>query len=282
MGPGVADEALALGVLITLPDILNRLELKLDSDLVLLCSTRAHGRGDFGGIRHFMEKRGREIDLAVNLIGVPLGTVNYFSLSRARCDISCEMEWIQGSPWGQMTNTSAVMVINEIMNKLFSIPLPRQPKTVINVGMVSGGERYSTVSNRASLNIEILSEDDHIMEELIEQVEDGCIDVGAKHGVEVSTEFFGRHKAAGLIHSHPLVKTAVRIVDHLGYRPLIQYSNSELAVPLARSIPALNLGITTGATTGATKRDVDIAPIPTGVLQIIMLLHAIDKGYCDE
>ena len=282
LGRGVAEDTIALAALITLPDILNRIGLKLDSDLILLATSRSHGRGDLGGIRHFMKMHHNTIDFSLNLVGTPLGNINYFSLSRVRCDISCRVDLDPNSTWGRFSNTSAILAINGIVNELTRIPLPRSPKTVINFGMISGGERYSTISTQAELKLEVLSEDDKLMERVMEEIHDRCMDIGAKYDVIITSDFFGRMAAAGLHYSHPLVKTAVNIISSLGYRPIMAYNNSGLAIPLSYSIPSVCLGITTGEWSTGTRGSVDIAPIPIGLLQIIMLLYAIDKGYCDE
>ncbi|MBN2737204.1 MAG: hypothetical protein JXR70_09505 [Spirochaetales bacterium] len=281
-GYGVSEDNIALSILITLPDILQRLDISYNSNIVLLAASRHHGRGDLEGIRKYVRQHKNKTDFCINLVGTPLGTVNYFSLSRVRCDINCTIDAEPHNPWGKNTNISANLVINDIMNRLFSIPLPRQPKTVINLGMITGGNRYSTVSTQAQIKLEVLSENDEIMEKVIDQIHDGCVDISAKYGVEVTSDFFGRHKAGGVSYSHPLVKSAVGIVKNLGYRPLMTYNDSALAVPLSASIPSIGIGMTTGMLSSGSKGYIDISPMPTGILQLIMLLYAIDKGYCYE
>jgi hypothetical protein len=77
------------------------------------------------------------------------------------------------------------------------------------------------------------------------------------------------------------VKAAVSVIDFLGYRPIMAYNNSGLAIPLSRNIPAVSLGLTTGSFSASRRGHVDLAPIPEGILQLIMLLYAIDRGHCD-
>ena len=197
-GRGVPEDDLALASLITLPDILSRLDLKLSSDVILLASTRSHGRGDLEGIRHFLDQYPDDIGLAINLIGIPLGTVDYFSLAKVRCDINSQTEEEPEPAWSKGINTSAILAINAVINEISSILLPKQPKTTINIGMISGGERYSIISTNAEIKLEVLSQDDELMETIIEEIHDRCIDVSAKYDVLITTDFFGRHLS--LIH----------------------------------------------------------------------------------
>lgn len=278
-GVGVADDNIALAVLLTLPDIFRKLELGLNSDVVFLATTRFHARGDFGGIRHFIDEYDGEIAAAVNLSGLSLGVIDYFTLSRARCEIRCELDVGQDTAWMKTTNDSSIMVLNDIINGMLAIPLPRKPKTIINIGMIAGGERYSTVSREATANLEVLSEDDDIMETVVENIKDQCADIGAKHGARVTTDFFGRHQASGLGTNHPLKKIALSVIKGLGVNPSIEYTNSEIAVPLGKGIPSVSLGITTGRGGASPKSHVDIEPINDGILQVAQVIHAIDKEY---
>ena len=131
------------------------------------------------GLRKFIKQNKNSVNYAINLVGFPLGTVNYFSLGRVRCDITCNLEDEVGSPWSKMTYINANLILNEVINKLYSIPIPNQPKTIINVGMILGGNRYSTISTHSEAKIEILGEDDRIMEKIIEIITDQCIDISA-------------------------------------------------------------------------------------------------------
>jgi tripeptide aminopeptidase len=280
-GRGVPEDNMALATLITLPDILARMELEFASDIILLACTRSHGRGDLEGIRHFLDQYADDIHYGINLIGIPLGTIDYFSLARVRCDINCLIDREAEPAWSKFINTSAILAINEVINQISSILLPKQPKTTINIGIITGGERYSTVSTHAGIKLEVLSQEDDLMDSVIEEIHDRCIDVGAKNDVLITTDFFSRHQAAGLTYSHPLVKTGGSIIDMLGYRPNVSYNNSEIAIPLSRGIPTISLGVTTGAMSGKKSGHVNLAPLPSGILQIIMLLYAIDQGYCD-
>jgi len=279
-GAGVADDNLSVAVLLTLPEILNRLDIKLNYNLIMVAAARFHHRGDYEGIRTFV--RGfppAKIDAAVNINGLTLGNINYFTLSRIRCDIKCAL--LDSERVGnviRMAGGSAVLTLNELMDNLYRIPLPRKPRTLLNIGMISGGERYSTISQEAELKLEALSEDNGVMDRLIDEIRNICIDVGARHNVRVTPEFFGRHTVASLSSGHPLVKIAVDTLQRLGIEPKVEYTNSQMAVTLAEGIPSVNLGLTTGSGGPNSHSHIDIAPLGLGLLQLVTILQAIDKN----
>jgi hypothetical protein len=62
----------------------------------------------------------------------------------------------------------------------------------------------------------------------------------------------------------------------------MNYSNSEISVPLAKDIPSVSLGLTTGAGGNNPDSYIDINPLTEGILQLLMLIYIIDKGLCDD
>lgn len=281
-GTGIADNAMGLTVLLTLPDILKKLQLEFNSNIILLATVASKEKGDLSGMRSFMKRESANIDYNINIEGITLGQVDHSALSRVRCDIDCQLDGTMDSSWRSLGQNSAIMMLSDVLESLFSIPLPRKPKTVMNVGKISGGNSYSRVCNSASLSLEVRSEDDGITEKLIDEIKDNCHDIGAKYGLDIDLNFFSRHNASGIRYSHPLVRASSSIVKKLGVKPKMGTSNSEIAVPLAFNIPSITVGITSGSEDSSTKSHVDLEPIPDGITQVLLLIKSIDEGYCDE
>jgi hypothetical protein len=80
-----------------------------------------------------------------------------------------------------------------------------------------------------------------------------------------------------------LVKTVLGVLDELGIEPDQGHSPSELSELIARSIPAVTLGISRGEKNRKKRQDyVLIDPILVGVAQLAGVVRAIDEGACDE
>jgi tripeptide aminopeptidase len=283
-GTGIADNAMGLTAMITLPDILKHLNIQFEHDLVFIATVASKEKGDLAGIRHYMEMNHTNIKYNINIEGITLGQVDHSSLSRVRCDISCNMDASTTSSWRSVGQNSAIMMLSDVLDSMYSIPLPRKPKTVMNIGKISGGNSYSRICEHASLSLEVRSEDDLITEKVIEDIKDNCRDISAKYGLEVKYHFFSRHFAAGLRYSHPMVRSICAILKKLDITLTVGLSNSEIAIPLRFGIPSITIGITTGAEDreGQAKSYVDLAPISTGVMQLLAFIQTIDQGSCDE
>lgn len=281
-GVGVAYNALGVSMLMTLPEILTKLAWELQVDITFLATTKSQGRGDMEGIRYFIQHNKEKIDFAINMLGVSLGRIDHFSLSRMRCDISCNLENIIDPNWSNIGDKNAIIILNDLINRLLTIPLPNNPRTLLNFGKISGGESYHGPSTNATLSLEIRSEADTEAEKIVNTLNDMAIYIGSKYGVRLDLNFFGRQRATELSFTHPLVKTAYEVVNTLGYQPFIAPTNTEITVLLARKIPAITLGLTTGGNPLLPDGYVDISPMTQGLLQILMIIYASEKGYCDE
>ena len=71
------------------------------------------------------------------------------------------------------------------------------------------------------------------------------------------------------------------IIGGLQIEPRLAPSTSELSAFISRNIPAVTIGISTIENLNKLNETVHIAPIPTGIAQLIGLLLAVDGGFCD-
>ena len=72
-GIGVSDNSAAVGVLVSLPEILRRLSLRFESSIVLVAPIHSLGRGNLRGIRNLLNNWPSPIRGAICLEGVELG-----------------------------------------------------------------------------------------------------------------------------------------------------------------------------------------------------------------
>ena len=108
------------------------------------------------------------------------------------------------------------------------------------------------------------------------------VEVSARHAVDASLDCFFRREAGGITFSHPLVQAVLHVMETLDIEPDQGHSPSELSEFIARGIPAVTLGLTTGEKNLKKPDHVMIDPLLTGIAQLIGTLLAIDAGVCDE
>ncbi len=280
IGPGVGDNGLGLAALATLPLILEKLDIKFESNLILMGTSRSLGSGDIEGLRFFLENFKRPITAGICVEGVKLGRLSYSSIGMLRGELRYQVP--DEYDWTRFNSVGAIVNMNELINKILEIPLPRKPKTSIMLGSIRGGSSYNTLPTKANLKFEIRSETDDMVEDLAVRIRSLADEMTSLTGADVRFVEMARRKPGGTQFSHALNRTSRSILEHLGVIPRLSPSTSELSAFIDKNIPAVTIGLTNGERMGELDELIEIEPIKKGLAQLIAMLQAVDKGYCSE
>jgi len=280
IGPGIDDNSAGVGVLISLPLILKKLNIQLKSDIILAGVIQSVGKGNLRGIRQLVKTWPTPIRGAVVIEAVELGRLNHYSGGMIRAEIDCDTAGLKSNRT-QKDRTNAILVLNEIINNILELRLPQKPRSEIVVGRISGGLDHGKDALSANIGLEIRSESDAIVKEVHNEIRDIVEGLRHEFDVELSLKTISNLNAARLKYNHPLVKSASTIMKKLGVEPVSEGSESELSIFLSHQIPAVTLGITKKDTENP-EAAIHIEPMFKGIAQIIGVLQAIDSGACDE
>jgi len=278
-GPGVADNAIGLAAMITLPYILEDLKIKLKNDLILLAGVKSLGRGNLEGMRFFLENNPFKINKAICIEGIQLGRLSYSSIGMLRGEITCRVP--ETYDWSRFGDSSAILTLNEVINKINDMRLPRRPRTSIVMGSIEGGSSFNTIARDATLRFEVRSESQEVVERAGETINDITLEVSSKTGDQVELDIFAKRIPGGIPYSHPLTRCARVVMESLDIEPRLAPSISELSALIDKKIPALTLGVTVGERTFKTNETIQIEPIYKGLAHLIGTILAIDGGYCE-
>ena len=280
IGPGVADNSMGLAALALLPSLLDHLGLRFHSDLVLMGSCRSLGRGDLEGLDSFLANTQRPVRAGVCVEGAELGRLSFASIGMLRGEFRVQLP--KAYDWSGFGASSAVRIINSVINRIFAIPLPREPMTSIRLGSIRGGTGFAKLAQDAELRFEIRSESKGIVHEMYERMADIAAEESSRTDARVTVDIFARREPGGLPFSHPLIRQTRKVMQELEVEPHLTPSVSELTSFIKRRIPAVTLGITRGDDLHTAEESVMIEPMFDGLAQLIAVLVAIDEGLCDE
>lgn len=278
VGPGVADNSLGLAVLASLPDILEALDIRLEANLILLTTTKGLGRGNLDGLRFFMDNNKLPLEAGICVEGEKLGRLSYTAEGMFRGLISCRIP--EELDWQRVGQNSAIIALNDVINRILEIPIPRRPRTSIVLGAIRGGKSYNVMATHSSLRFEVRSAESAMVQSIREQVEELIADVAASHNAEFSFEIVSSREPGGIDVGHPLVKACRRVMETLGVQTVIRPSMSEVSELIARGLPSVTLGITEASNLHDLNETIRIRPIYTGLAQLLAVLLAIDGGFC--
>lgn len=277
-GSGVADNSLGVAVLATLPYILEDLDIRFDKNLIFLGGVKSLGRGNLEGIKFFLNNSTFSISEAICVEGIQLGRLSYSSIGMLRGEITCRVP--DSYDWSRFGDASAILTLNEVINKINDMRLPRRPRTSIVMGSIKGGTSFNTIAKDATLGFEVRSESQEVVENAGKTIDDIVMEVSSKTGDQIELDIFAMRSPGGIAYAHPLSKCARTVMKSLQVEPRIAPSLSELSALIDQEIPALTLGLTRGEQTFKTNETIEIEQIFKGIAQLIGTLIAVDGGHC--
>jgi hypothetical protein len=248
---------------------LDKLDIRLKSDLLLVGTTRSFGRGDLEGIRFFLENTKHEIAAGICLEGIELGRLSFSSLGMLRGKIVIESE--------ETGQSGAIALLSKVLSRLLAIETPSDPKTEVLLGSIEAGSGYNVPPTRAVLRFEIRSEDAAIVSRIHHRIEEIVDETDALGDADCRLTVLATRTPGDIGFNHPLVKSAREILKALGVEPRVAPSISELTALLDRRIPGLTLGLTRGRNRHTETETIEIDPIFTGLSQIVSTLQFIDN-----
>ena len=279
-GAGILDNSAGIGVLVSLPEILRKLNLHFESDIVLAGVIQSLGKGNLRGLRHLLKTWDGPIRGAVVVEGGELGRLNYYAEGMMRCEVDCNISSANGMEHKFKPN--AILVLNEVINQILELRLPQRPRSRVIIGKISGGFKHGVIAYEGSLGFEIQSDTDKMVKSIFSDINDIVSGISHEYEVELELKTISNIQASKQKYNHPLVKSAVEIMKTLGVEPMSEASESELSIFLSNKIPAVTLGITHGDNYHLENATMEIEPMFKGIAQIVGVIKAIDSGVCDE
>jgi acetylornithine deacetylase/succinyl-diaminopimelate desuccinylase-like protein len=148
---------------------------------------------------------------------------------------------------------------------------PEEPRSSMNIGLISGGTSINTVAAEANCAIDLRSIDAKTLQTMEAQVRD----IVARYDsgdITVGVAVIGDRPAASLSYDHPLVRSAVEVLDFVGAPPaVIEPASTDANIPLALSIPSVCICITSGADAHTNREYIDVEPVVQGMQQLLLL-----------
>lgn len=278
-GPGVGDNSLGVAALTTLPACLEYLNIRLDSNLVLMGSSRSLGHGNVEGLNFFLDNSNVPVHYGLCIEGMKLGRLSYSSIGMKMCEITLEVP--EEYDWTRFGAVGSIITLHDVIDRILKIPLPRKPKSSIILGSVEGGKGFNKIATKAVLRLQIRSESGDMVRDIYNQIESIVSEIGSDVGEQVDIRIVSQCAPGGLPFSHPLVANTRQLMNSVGVKARISPSTSDLTAFIAHQIPALTLGLTDAESIDEMQSAVYIEPVYKGLALLLGVILAIDKGYCD-
>jgi len=278
-GPGVGDNSVAVAAAIKLADLLRIAGEVPAVDVLLTGNVGEEGLGNLRGIREVLASRS-DIGAVVALEGHNLGRVTHVAVGSRRFRIA--VRGPGGHSWGDFGRPNAIQRLSKLIAELDAIPLPRSPKTTLNVGMISGGVSVNTIAPEASCLLDLRSIDESALQRLSDRVTRLVDRSNRGDAVDYTADSIGERPAGVVAADSPIVQIAASTLAALGLEPSFDASSTDANVPIAAGIPAVCVGLTTGGNVHRADEYIDLEPIQMGITQLALLTLALAESLSER
>jgi tripeptide aminopeptidase len=274
-GPGVGDNSVAVAAAIKLADLLRMAGEVPAVDVLVTGNVGEEGLGNLRGIREVLASRS-DIGAVVALEGHNLGRVTHVAVGSRRFRIT--VKGPGGHSWGDFGRPNAIHGLSKLIAELDAIPLPRSPKTTLNVGMIDGGVSVNTIAPEASCLLDLRSIDESALRRLSDRVMRLVERSNRGDAVVYAAESIGERPAGVVSADSLIVQIAAGTLTALGLEPSFDASSTDANVAIAAGIPAVCIGLTTGGNVHRTDEFIDLEPVAKGVAQLAVLTLALAES----
>ncbi|NMB90923.1 MAG: M20/M25/M40 family metallo-hydrolase [Chloroflexi bacterium] len=267
-GPGIGDNALGVAAMLGLVDYWHATRPVFPGSVWLVATVCEEGLGNLKGIRAVVECLGNDVLAYIVLEGIGLGNVFHRGLGVERFRI--QVQTAGGHSWLNYGQASAIHEMAHLVTRISAIPVPKKPRTTLNVGTFHGGTAINSIASQAVIELDLRSESPTTLAALVNEVR-GLVAKMSRAGLALKMENIGSRPAGEIAHDHPLVRLAEEAIRRNGIHPYFGIASTDANIPLSRGLPAICTGITTGGSSHTENEYIECQPVYRGMTHLIAM-----------
>ncbi len=247
--PGISDNGAGLSAITGLARALAESRIRTERTIVLSGDVGEEGEGNLRGIRALVEEYGSRLSAVIAVDGPSAEYITNQAIASRR--LEAVVTGPGGHSWSDFGTANPITALARGMVRFAATPVPEDPRTTYNFGVVEGGTSVNAIPSRASVKIDLRSEDESELARLdasLRQAMQSGVneELAATHSsnnmLQLSFRSLGTRPAGKLPDDSPLVTTIRDVDSFLGNRSRLERSSTDANIPLSLGIPALALG----------------------------------------
>ena len=271
-GPGIGDNSIGVAALIGLNRMIREENIHTSGDIWFVANVCEEGLGDLRGMKAVVDRFGSDAHAYLVLEGLALGHIYHRAVGVKRYRVTARTSG--GHSWSDYGKPSAVHELSKLVVKLASLELPKEPRTTMNVGKISGGTSVNVIASEAMLDLDLRSEDQESLAELVSTAE-AVIHIANKPNVSVEAEVIGQRPAGEISANHSLVLLAKDCLQAQKLDAGLISGSTDANLPLSKGYPAIVLGVTTGGGAHTMNEYIHTAPVEKGMEQLARFVERV-------
>jgi tripeptide aminopeptidase len=283
-GPGISDNAAGVAALYAIAAALKQTGIKHRAGILFVGNVGEEGEGDLRGMRYlFNDSRYKaQIGSSIVLDGAGNDSIVTQALGSRRFEVI--IRGPGGHSWSDFGTPNPVVALARIIAEFSSAPVPNEPKTAINVGVIEGGTSVNSIPESAHARVDIRSASSTEIDRLEKVLRDIVAKAvkqsqGAntrKPALSFEIKPIGSRPAAELKPDSRILGIMRAVDTHLNLKSQVRRASTDANIPLSLGKEAVSIGaggLGGGAHTlnewyDATNRDLGLKRILLAVLAL--------------
>jgi acetylornithine deacetylase/succinyl-diaminopimelate desuccinylase-like protein len=247
-GPGIADDARGLAVLLGVARALDAGKLQTDGTITFVANVGEEGLGDLRGMKQlFNQTLKGSIDYFVSIDGSGLDVTNV-GVGSHRYRVT--FKGPGGHSYGDFGLANPIHALGRLIAHVADFQVPADPRTTFNVGRVDGGTSINSIPYSASMEMDMRSVDpralDRVDADFRKAVDRALAEENARWNdngrLSVSVDLVGDRPAGRTSEDSLIVREAVGVTRALGGVPTLGAGSTDANYPMSLRIPAITIG----------------------------------------
>ncbi len=248
--PGICDDTVCVAIILAYCKYLKDVNYKAKNSILFSANACEEGLGNLKGVRQIFKDFAGKIKVMFTLDGGYNHIVNK-SVGSHRYKIIAETEG--GHSFGAFGRLNAILVLSQIVNKIYEIKVPKKEgtKTTYNVGTINGGTSVNTIAQTAEMLCEYRSDDNdflNIMKEKFDCIFDEVKDMYPS--AKITVELVGDRPAMGKVDADLLEKYSKMVMSvqqkYTSQTVVANSGSTDCNIPHSLGIPAICVGVYEG------------------------------------
>ena len=272
--PGVGDDTRNIEALLATIRALDHANIRTKGDIIFVFTVEEET--SLRGAREFIKVNKGKIDYYIALDG------GYEGFTYGGIGIKWYRHHLIGPGGHTRSRTppySATLPLARAISRIYELPLPNNPPTHLNVGMVGGAEVFNAKAADAWFTVDLRSTSNEVIADLEKKIAAIIKEEADRVGMTVRTEITSDTPAAqipGHRDSH-LVRMSEAVHLALGFEnpPITITGSNNSSAALLEGIPSISTGAGPCDDAHALTENCEIEPFYRGIKKILMLELAL-------
>jgi len=258
LAPGIADNGVGLASLAGLAHAIEESRIRTTKTIVLAGDVGEEGEGNLRGMRALVEAYGSRLSAVIAVDGPSTDHITTQAIASRRFEVT--VTGPGGHSWSDFGLPNPITALARGIVQFSGVSIPDDPRSSYNFGTIEGGTSVNSIPSRASVKIDLRSEDekelDRLEAALREAMKAGLVQEGKtarspnnadmvqtnQTDLHLALISLGTRPAGKLPDDSPLLATIRNVDRFLGNRSRLERSSTDANIPLSMGIPAVALG----------------------------------------